>query len=80
MQRSKEGAIAVGDEVMVEVRSGSVRETKRPPGNSGGLFLQGRIVPAEAKPAVRTCWENSIDDGRGVSRNFSEPIYLFSTV
>ena len=44
---------------------------KRPPGNLGSLFFQGRIVPTEIK-TVKTFWRNLMSPKRGVSRNISE--------
>ena len=44
---------------------------KRPPGNLGSLFFQGRIVPTEIK-TVKTFWRNLMSLKRGVSRNISE--------
>jgi hypothetical protein len=44
---------------------------KRPPGNLGSLFFQGRIVLTEIK-TVKTFWRNLMSLKRGVSRNISE--------
>jgi len=45
-------------------------QTKRPPGNDGRPFLQGRIVPTEAKNPVKTFWRNLMSRKTEVSSDF----------
>src|SRR3981081_2854044 len=56
-------------------------QTKRPPGNVGGLLLQGRIVPTEAKNPVKTFLGKNMSRKTRVSSNFWEiNVFLFNSL
>src|ERR1700738_2493166 len=72
------GPIAFGSIIDGSIRSG---QTKRPPGNVGGLLLQGRIVPTEAKNPVKTFLGKNMSRKTRVSSNFWEiNVFVFNSL
>jgi hypothetical protein len=56
-------------------------QTKRPPGNVGDLFFQGRIVPTEGVSSVKTFWRNLMSLKSGVSSDFWElNMFIFNNI
>ena len=52
-------------------------QTKRPPGNLGGLFFQGRIVPTELLTHQNFLPESYEPENRSVKQNFLIKYYYF---